>query len=170
MAQSVLKRFLAPHIGHVYVSMFCTGQDEDERVELRDEEEMEASEANVVAAHHRKTLFATKWYEILARLMIVLSTGLVAVFAGKSFGLFQSLIGSLGNVLSRHRHPLLLPYLCRTLPLPLTGCGLDSLRSSLAHHVLKRCPCSRGIVEVQVRLCWRTPVPPTCTWLHSKAS
>jgi len=51
---------------------------------------------SAVGQHKHHTLFVTNPASIIGRLLIVLTTVLVASFAGASFGNFMSLIGSLG--------------------------------------------------------------------------
>mmetsp|Transcript_12815 Transcript_12815/g.26007 ORF Transcript_12815/g.26007 Transcript_12815/m.26007 type:complete len:519 (+) Transcript_12815:103-1659(+) len=55
-----------------------------------------------------KPLFVHDLRSILGRLLIVLGTAVVAMLAGKSFGLFQSLVGSLGAASLAYSFPSLL--------------------------------------------------------------
>mmetsp|Transcript_5021 Transcript_5021/g.21751 ORF Transcript_5021/g.21751 Transcript_5021/m.21751 type:complete len:501 (-) Transcript_5021:888-2390(-) len=74
---------------------------EREQEEAEDEENLAAvanPDEDPIPIEHtgRRTLFANQWYQVLCRFLVVMATAMVAMFAGKSFGLFQSLIGSLG--------------------------------------------------------------------------
>mmetsp|Transcript_11747 Transcript_11747/g.35810 ORF Transcript_11747/g.35810 Transcript_11747/m.35810 type:complete len:473 (+) Transcript_11747:357-1775(+) len=108
---AVASHVMAHDMGHAGIEIEAEidreMEDEDEdQVELEDDAEGE--KPLPTTPPRSKSLLVTKWYEILSRFLIVLGTALVAVFAGKSFGLFQSLIGSLGASMLAYTAPSIL--------------------------------------------------------------
>ncbi|KAI0557178.1 amino acid transporter AAAP family [Gracilaria domingensis] len=64
--------------------------------------------SSTVSAMISSGFFVCDWRRIGVRFMIVFSTALVAILAGGSFGLFQSLVGSLGGTVLAYCAPAVL--------------------------------------------------------------
>jgi len=69
---------------------------------------LDSDEIDFTQPPPRKRTFVRDWRSISGRLMIVLATALTAILAGKSFGMFQALVGSLGAASLAYTIPPLL--------------------------------------------------------------
>lgn len=73
-----------------------------------DSEQPPDTSSSTVSAVLTSGLFVSDWRRIGIRFLIVFSTAAVAILAGGSFGLFQSLVGSLGATILAYCAPAVL--------------------------------------------------------------